>query len=89
MGLRRLWNEWDPIGVVSGLNDDEYDSYLTPSLELLESGAPFAAIVQYLEHLVGEHMGMGEEGVEHANPAAFAEVLRAWHSASKEVRTDL
>ncbi|RYF30416.1 MAG: hypothetical protein EOO23_05190 [Comamonadaceae bacterium] len=87
--LRHLWNEWDPIGVGLGPEDDEYDSYLTPTLELLESEATVEVIVQYLEHLVGEHMGMGEEAVKHSNPLAFAELLRAWQSARKEARDDL
>jgi hypothetical protein len=35
--IRKLWNEWDPIGVCPSENDilDEYDFYLKPTLQLL------------------------------------------------------
>ncbi len=87
--LRRLWNEWDPIGVVSSTVDDEYNGYIEPTFQLLQRNATADEISHYLEYVVGEHMGMGEEGVKHANPAAFTARLQAWHLTRGDVRHDL
>jgi hypothetical protein len=39
--IRKLWNEWDPIGVCPSENDilDEYDFYLELTLQLLRQTA--------------------------------------------------
>jgi hypothetical protein len=86
--LRELWNEWDPVGVVSGPEDDEYDSYLVPTLQMLDSGATQNELTCYLEDLVGNHMGMGEEGISHSKPSTFSALLLSWHSARKELRNE-
>jgi hypothetical protein len=87
--LRRLWNEWDPIGVVSSTADDEYNGYIEPTFQLLQRNATADEISRYLGYVVGEYMGMGEEGVKHANPAAFTARLQAWYSTRGDVRDDL
>ena len=48
--MRRLVNEWDPIGVAPSENDifDEYDFYLEPSLLLLKQGATTAEVDNYI-----------------------------------------
>lgn len=81
--IRDLWNAWDPIGVSPGSDGplDEYDSYLGSSLRLLERGASSREIVEYLSHIVGEYMGMGESGVKHSKPADFATKLQSWFNA--------
>lgn len=81
--LRNLWNEWDPIGVASPMLDDEYDSYLAPTLDLLERGVTEDALTEYLGYLVRDRIGLGEEAVEHSNPRAFARNLQSWFSARK------
>jgi hypothetical protein len=81
--IRDLWNAWDPIGVRPGSEgpEDEYDNYLGPSLRLLERGASSDEITEYLAHIVGEYMGMGENGIKHSDPHSFAATLQAWFSS--------
>jgi len=82
--IRRLWNEWDPIGVLPNLDGprDEYENYLGASLRLLESGASHEQIAAYLSHIVCEYMGLGSSGVQHSNPTKFAQELQHWFAAS-------
>jgi hypothetical protein len=78
--LRALWCEWDPIGVLDDPDwpRDEYDDYLRPTRQLLESGAGVGAIAQYLNNVVGESLALGETGVMSAQPIIFAAKLRDW-----------
>ncbi len=78
--IRELWNEWDPIGVfpAKGGPLDEYDSYLGPSLRLLEQNASLDEIEAYLEEIVGNHMGLGQHGVDYVRSSAFAAKLSTW-----------
>lgn len=78
--LRALWSRWDPIGVVSPNDErsDEYDQYLGPTLRLLEQNGSQQEIADYLSFVVGEYMGLGERGVEQANPVQFAHQLINW-----------
>jgi hypothetical protein len=47
--LRKLWNEYDPIGVVENSEiDDEYEAYVGPHLSLLEGGASDEAIFDHI-----------------------------------------
>lgn len=77
--IRALWNEWDPIGISpsEGGPLDEYDSYLGSSLRLLEQGAPTIEIKEYLGWVVGEYMGLGDEGVMYCRLQEFALRLQA------------
>lgn len=50
---------WDPIGVEDEPNaQDEYDGYIGPVYDLLVSGAPDAALADYLFRAVSESMGL-------------------------------
>src|SRR5437763_1646167 len=80
--VRGLWNEWDPIGVVSSEVQDEYDSYLGPTLRFLEEHASSQALVGYLTHIVGEYMGLGASGVQQSNPQEFANRLCSWYQSN-------
>lgn len=82
--LRALWCEWDPIGVLDDPDwpRDEYDDYLQPTLQLLESGANTGVIAQYLNEIVGESLALGETGVMSAQPIIFAVKLRDWYDAN-------
>jgi len=75
--LRDLWCGWDPIGCVSSPNwpRDEYDSYLEPSLSLLQGGASIRQITEYLEWAAYRNMGVSLTAVP---PATFAAHLVAW-----------
>jgi hypothetical protein len=56
--IRDLWNEFDPIGVM-GMEDwprDEYDSYLGPTLRLLEQDASLEEIQKYLAFVTLEYV---------------------------------
>ena len=79
--VRSLWSEWDPIGVTS-MTDwprDEYDSYLGPTLRLLESNAPVERIVDYLTEVELGHMGLSETERSKTRRAEFAARLREWY----------
>ena len=87
--LRELWNEWDPIGVASPALQDEYDSYLGPTLTLLERGSTEDEITDYLSYLVRDYIGLGDEGVEYSQPREFARTLQAWFGARQKGRREL
>ncbi len=77
--IRRLWNEWDPIGVASDANDDEYDAYLGPTLRLLEREVPDGEIVEFLKSVVHDRMGLSQMP---SSPHEFAAKLKSWFSAN-------
>jgi hypothetical protein len=81
--LRALWCEWDPIGVLDDPDwpRDEYDDYLQPTWQLLESGASVSAIAQYLNSVVGESLALGETGVMSTQPILFAAKLQDWFAS--------
>jgi len=83
--IRDLWCEWDPIGVTVDPDwpRDEYDNYLKPTLRLLKSGASNQEVVAYLTNVIGEHMGLGQKGIENSNPSLFAEKLRDWFERNR------
>ncbi|MDK1476933.1 hypothetical protein QNO07_26625 [Streptomyces sp. 549] len=72
--LRRLLNEWDPIGV-SDLVQDEYDCLLAPLLRRLGAGSSKEKIGDFLRHELEEHFGLDPRGLE---PEAMAARLIAW-----------
>ena len=84
--IRALWNEWDPIGIApsEGGPQDEYDSYLGPTLRLLEQSAPTDEIEKYLGYIVGEYMGLGDEGLAYCRPQEFARKLQVWFAKNWE-----
>jgi hypothetical protein len=56
---RKLWNEFDPIGVaVPDEHEDEYDGYVGPSLRLCEAGKGLDDLGKYAEFVVYDRMGM-------------------------------
>ncbi|MEU0914722.1 hypothetical protein [Streptomyces althioticus] len=56
-GLRRLLNEWDPIGVADEVRD-EYDCLLAPCLLRLRRGADEAEISDFLRSELEDHFGL-------------------------------
>ncbi len=69
--LRRLLNEWDPIGVADEV-PDEYDCMLAPLLGRLRSGADRAEIAAFLRTELVEHFGLTPASSE---PEAVADRL--------------
>lgn len=75
--LRDLWCNWDPIRCLTSPDwpRDEYDSYLEPSLSLLQRGASTREVTEYLEWAAYRNMGLS---LTPTPPATFATQLQAW-----------
>jgi hypothetical protein len=79
--LKNLWNNFDPIGVYTedaDWPDDEYESYIIPTLELLENNATFDQLYNYIHSLVTTHMGM--EQIKNEYITHFVQILQKWYS---------
>ncbi|MFJ8667371.1 hypothetical protein [Streptomyces sp. NPDC093600] len=72
--LRRLLNEWDPIGVADAVRD-EYDRMLAPLLQRLHAGADRSAIGEFLRHELEDHFELDAPG---SRPEAMAARVIAW-----------
>ena len=55
---RKLWNDFDPISVISAENDDEYESYAPHTAKLILENADKYKINKYIEHVVFINIGM-------------------------------
>lgn len=64
--------EWDPIGVISEDNQDEYDSYAQSIVEMLDAGATAKDLMTFMTSIVVDHMGIG---VDRKKTRACAEEL--------------
>ncbi|THC47019.1 hypothetical protein [Streptomyces sp. A1499] len=73
-GLRRLLDEWDPIGVADAVLV-EYDCMLAPLLQRLRHGAGQAEIGEFLRHELECHFGLAPLPSE---PEAMAARLMSW-----------
>ncbi|MET9622762.1 hypothetical protein ABZZ37_18655 [Streptomyces sp. NPDC006464] len=60
--LRRLLNEWDPIGVADDVHD-EYDCMVAPLFQRIRSGADGTAIGEFLRHELEDHFGLDPLGL--------------------------
>jgi hypothetical protein len=86
--LRKLWNEYDPIGVVEDSDiDDEYDAYVGPHLNLLERGATDTEIFEHIKGKVTGYMGMTWS--QHLSAITQLFVLRSREWFDKSPRTKL
>ncbi len=61
--VEKVLRIWDPIGVITDVNDpeaplDEYDSYAPVILGKLRSGASVEVIAQHLHGLTTKQMGL-------------------------------
>lgn len=50
--------EWDPIGVISKSNQDEYDSYAPELIRMLDAGASAEFVEAWLLDVARNHMGL-------------------------------
>ena len=50
--------EWDPIGVISESNRDEYDMYAPELIRMLDAGASTEFVANWLSDLAKQHMGL-------------------------------
>jgi hypothetical protein len=69
---------WDPIGV-RGIEEakDEYDSYASPVLELLERGSAEDEVADYLTCVETERMGLKAHRDKNSDVAALLRELHA------------
>lgn len=87
--IRKLWNEWDPIGVLPDKNDclDEYDSYLEATHLLLNEDASINEIEDYLLFVIQKFMGFDNDRIKRCKPHEFALELQA-RFANRELKTN-
>ncbi|MFE5209279.1 hypothetical protein [Streptomyces sp. NPDC056600] len=78
--LRRLLNEWDPIGVADEVAD-EYDCMLGPLLRRLGGGAGPLEIRGFLRDELEQHFGLDPV---RSGPAAMAARVMRWWAAVGE-----
>src|SRR5437870_3551975 len=69
---------WDPIGVISQDNQDEYDRYSVDVVRLLDRGATVDDIVDYMRWAVTERMGIAFDEA-HSRDCA-QELVDYWRS---------
>lgn len=55
--VMELLRNWDPIGVISGQNQDEYDGYSPAIVRMLDAGISERELYRHLKRLV-KHMGI-------------------------------
>lgn len=71
--IRRLWTDWNPQKICDP-EPAQYDAYLIPTLRLLQMNSPADQIVEYLNWVVLEHLGVSEA----SEADAFSAQLREW-----------
>lgn len=76
--LRRLLNEWDPIGVADDVQD-EYDCMLAPLLGRLRGGADQTDIDAFLRRELEDHFDL--DPADLATDAMASRVIAWWTSA--------
>ncbi|MEU9085902.1 hypothetical protein [Streptomyces sp. NPDC048357] len=84
--LRRLLNEWDPIGVADDVQD-EYDCMIGPLFRRLHGGADQAAIGEFLRHELEVHFGLPSSRPPEAVAARFIDWWAAADPADGAGRT--
>lgn len=74
-----ILRRWDPIGVISENNQDEYDSYSAAVVRLLDRGATVDDIVNYMRQVATVNMGMSVFDEPHSRDCA-KELVDDWQS---------
>jgi hypothetical protein len=90
--LRRMFNEWDPIGVFLGDPEeedeqlhDEYDCQIPPLMASLKAGHAAARIADSLKLQLKNHFGLDPTpSASHA----FAEQIVQWWQTQRRHRSD-
>jgi hypothetical protein len=75
---RKLWNEFDPIGVAHAVQD-EYDNYIGPCLRIVEEGGGPERLEPYLRHIVFEYMGLSQTELGERAIEVFANNFNDWY----------
>lgn len=85
LDVRALWNDFDPIGVRSrshGL-EDEYDSYIDPTIRLLSRGSSREELNTYVAEVVFREMGLPETSELSDARSRFVERLLSWFASQR------
>src|SRR5690348_12771790 len=56
--VMEVLRRWDPIGVITSDNQDEYDSYSVPIVRMLDVGATVDELLGYMHWIVTDRMGI-------------------------------
>ncbi|MBK6879549.1 MAG: hypothetical protein IPN65_07305 [Elusimicrobia bacterium] len=70
--VMELLRKWDPIGVISEANQDEYDMYSYNIVRMLDSGITAIELAEHLSKIQLERMGLKPKG---ARDLSIAEEL--------------
>ncbi len=77
--LKTLWNQFDPIGVYgphSKWHEDEYELYVAETLRLLEEGADYKKLYEYVALVTTEHM---EVEISNFNLTIFIKKIKNYY----------
>ncbi|MGR3620758.1 hypothetical protein [Pseudophaeobacter sp.] len=74
---RFLWEEFDPIGVLSSLGDvsGEYDSYVAPTVDLVVASADRYKFSKFVQSCVYANMGLARSSKWDGEIEKFADKL--------------
>lgn len=73
--VMELLRKWDPIGVITKENQDEYDMYSADIVRLLDRGCSADDLAAVLAKVQKEHMGLTPNA---AHDASIASELVGW-----------
>ena len=78
--LRDLWNEFDPIGVMSSEDwpKDEYETYVGGCMKLLQEEASAEELEAYVKWAVYEYMGLSVHEKLESDIKSFIPKMQAW-----------
>ena len=79
---RKLWNEFDPIGVFTIDKDwpqDEYQGYVGPSLRIMEEGQDSMKLSEYVRWVVHDRMGLSSTDALAAAIISFSVKFTEWY----------
>ncbi|MBI1337583.1 MAG: hypothetical protein GC164_11540 [Phycisphaera sp.] len=73
---------WDPIGVISEHNQDEYDMYSTHIVQMLDAGASVEDLLKHMRWIVTERMEIGFDAMHSRSCAEeLVEFWRSWRGS--------
>lgn len=82
-GHLKVWEvlrEWDPIGVISESNLDEYDMYAPELIRALDAGATAEFVSNWLTDIASDRMGLSYVDKHHTLACAkkLTDFWREW-----------
>lgn len=74
-----LLRQWDPIGVITAENQDEYDGYSAAIVRMLDAGIPEKELLGFMKRIVTDSMGIScDEGRTREIAHELVEFWREW-----------